>query len=155
MALLFPVFQLIAYASTADGYSADLPLPLPIRVEDENDNHPIFTEAVYNFEVPESSRVGKIIFFNWTFLYVLSFTIYIFSPRKCTFIFFALTFPGVYLALNCFLNLVKNAFYIVRILTYCHLANIFPVYCCFSILLKLLFWGKEVQDFHLVKSVLP
>ncbi|KAI4532715.1 hypothetical protein MG293_017123 [Ovis ammon polii] len=56
----FPLFlqQLIAYASTADGYSADFPLPLPIRVEDENDNYPIFTEAIYNFEVPESSRIG-------------------------------------------------------------------------------------------------
>ncbi|KAM8950324.1 desmocollin-3 isoform 1-T1 [Lycaon pictus] len=54
----YDVFDLIAYASTADGYSADLPLPLPIRVEDENDNHPIFTEAIYNFEVPESSKLG-------------------------------------------------------------------------------------------------
>lgn len=56
--------QLIAYASTADGYSADLPLPLPIRVEDENDNHPVFTEAIYNFEVSESSRLGKSAFKN-------------------------------------------------------------------------------------------
>ncbi|XP_005857145.1 PREDICTED: desmocollin-3 [Myotis brandtii] len=54
----YDVFDLIAYASTADGYSADLPLPLPIRVEDENDNHPVFTEQVYKFEVPESSRLG-------------------------------------------------------------------------------------------------
>ncbi|XP_060029637.1 desmocollin-3 isoform X1 [Erinaceus europaeus] len=54
----YDVFDLVAYASTADGYSADLPLPLPIRVEDENDNHPVFTESVYNFEVPESSRLG-------------------------------------------------------------------------------------------------
>nr|XP_014977255.1 desmocollin-3 isoform X1 [Macaca mulatta] len=54
----YDVFDLIAYASTADGYSADLPLPLPIRVEDENDNHPVFTEAIYNFEVSESSRLG-------------------------------------------------------------------------------------------------
>ncbi|KAM6148756.1 desmocollin-3 isoform 2-T2 [Erethizon dorsatum] len=54
----YDVFDLIAYASTADGYSADLPLPLPIKVEDENDNHPIFTEAIYNFEVLESSRLG-------------------------------------------------------------------------------------------------
>uniref|UniRef100_H2R3F8 Desmocollin 3 n=1 Tax=Pan troglodytes TaxID=9598 RepID=H2R3F8_PANTR len=54
----YDVFDLIAYASTADGYSADLPLPLPIRVEDENDNHPVFTEAIYNFEVLESSRPG-------------------------------------------------------------------------------------------------
>lgn len=62
-----PVSQLIAYASTADGYSADLPLPLPIRVEDENDNHPVFTEQVYNFEVPESSRLGKMMFWGETF----------------------------------------------------------------------------------------
>uniref|UniRef100_A0A8C2YUD0 Desmocollin 3 n=2 Tax=Chinchilla lanigera TaxID=34839 RepID=A0A8C2YUD0_CHILA len=54
----YDVFDLIAYASTTDGYSADLPLPLTIRVEDENDNHPVFTEAIYNFEVPESSRLG-------------------------------------------------------------------------------------------------
>ncbi|KAF6087849.1 desmocollin 3 [Phyllostomus discolor] len=54
----YDVFDLIAYATTADGYSADLPLPLPIRVEDENDNHPIFTEQIYNFEIPESSRLG-------------------------------------------------------------------------------------------------
>jgi hypothetical protein len=61
---------LIAYASTADGYSADLPLPLPIKVEDENDNHPVFTEAIYNFEVPESSRLGKVIFSLNMFIYI-------------------------------------------------------------------------------------
>lgn len=60
--MLFTVLQLIAHASTADGYTADLPLPLPIRVEDENDNYPVFTEAIYNFEVPESSRIGKTTF---------------------------------------------------------------------------------------------
>ncbi|XP_059975520.1 desmocollin-3 isoform X2 [Mesoplodon densirostris] len=54
----YDVFDLIAHASTADGYSADLPLPLLIIVEDENDNRPIFTEAIYNFEVPESSKIG-------------------------------------------------------------------------------------------------
>ncbi|XP_006899625.1 PREDICTED: desmocollin-3 [Elephantulus edwardii] len=54
----YDVFDLIAYASTADGYSADLPLPLPIRVEDENDNYPIFTQNTYNFEILESSRLG-------------------------------------------------------------------------------------------------
>ncbi|CAK6448042.1 unnamed protein product [Pipistrellus nathusii] len=54
----YDVFDLIAYATTADGYSADLPLPLPIRVEDENDNHPVFTEQVYSFEVPESTKLG-------------------------------------------------------------------------------------------------
>lgn len=64
LSLLCPVFQLIAYASTADGYSADLPLPLPIRVEDENDNHPIFTESIYYFEVLESSRLGKMNLFH-------------------------------------------------------------------------------------------
>ncbi|XP_006835186.1 PREDICTED: desmocollin-3 [Chrysochloris asiatica] len=55
----YDVFDLIAHASTADGYSADLPLPLPIRVEDENDNYPLFTESAYNFEIPESSRLGS------------------------------------------------------------------------------------------------
>ncbi|KAM9224337.1 desmocollin-3 isoform 2-T2 [Dugong dugon] len=54
----YDVFDLIGYASTADGYSADLPLPLPIRVEDENDNYPVFTESIYNFEIPESSKLG-------------------------------------------------------------------------------------------------
>ncbi|KAM9055210.1 desmocollin-3 isoform 3-T3 [Megaptera novaeangliae] len=54
----YDVFDLIVRASTADGYSAELPLPLSIRVEDDNDNRPIFTEAIYNFEVPESSRIG-------------------------------------------------------------------------------------------------
>ncbi|XP_076991842.1 desmocollin-3 isoform X2 [Tamandua tetradactyla] len=54
----YDVFDLIAYASTADGYSADLPLLLPITVEDENDNYPIFTEKIYYFEVPESSKMG-------------------------------------------------------------------------------------------------
>ncbi|XP_055994238.1 desmocollin-3 isoform X1 [Sorex fumeus] len=54
----YDVFDLIAYASTSDGYSADLPLPLPIRIEDENDNQPVFTEEIYNFEVLESSRYG-------------------------------------------------------------------------------------------------
>ncbi|XP_061025114.1 desmocollin-3 isoform X2 [Eubalaena glacialis] len=54
----YDVFDLIAHASTADGYSAELPLPLSIRVEDDNDNRPIFTEEIYNFEVPESSKIG-------------------------------------------------------------------------------------------------
>lgn len=62
--------QLIAYASTADGYSADLPLPLPIKVEDENDNYPLFTEAIYNFEVPESSRLGKTVSMPNMFVYI-------------------------------------------------------------------------------------
>ncbi|XP_043831492.1 LOW QUALITY PROTEIN: desmocollin-2-like [Dromiciops gliroides] len=51
-------YGLIAYASTPDGYSVDLPLPLEIRVEDENDNYPIFTENPYQFEVFENCGVG-------------------------------------------------------------------------------------------------
>ncbi|XP_043860750.1 desmocollin-2-like isoform X2 [Dromiciops gliroides] len=54
-------FELVAYASTPDGYYSDSPLPLTIKVEDENDNYPMFTETVYNFEVLEGSRVGTIV----------------------------------------------------------------------------------------------
>ncbi|XP_072460567.1 desmocollin-3-like isoform X1 [Notamacropus eugenii] len=54
----YEAFELVAYASTPDGYYSDSPLPLTIRIEDENDNHPMFTETVYNFEVLEGSRVG-------------------------------------------------------------------------------------------------
>lgn len=87
---------MIAYASTADGYSADLPLPLPIRVEDENDNHPLFTEQIYNFEVPESSKLGKTAFFVELFVHVF-FGHWYFSFMKCMLIFFILIFFGVYL----------------------------------------------------------
>ncbi|XP_036596907.1 desmocollin-2-like [Trichosurus vulpecula] len=51
-------YGIIAYASTPDGYSVDLPLPLEIRVEDENDNDPIFTENPYQFEVLENCGPG-------------------------------------------------------------------------------------------------
>ncbi|XP_023443783.2 desmocollin-3 isoform X2 [Dasypus novemcinctus] len=54
----YDTFDLVAYASTADGYSADMPLRLPIKVEDENDNHPVFTEKNYYFEVSEGSKIG-------------------------------------------------------------------------------------------------
>ncbi|XP_074064643.1 desmocollin-3-like isoform X2 [Macrotis lagotis] len=54
----YEAFELIAYASTPDGYYSDSPLPLTIKIEDENDNYPMFTETVYNFEVLEGSRVG-------------------------------------------------------------------------------------------------
>ncbi|XP_007487270.2 desmocollin-2 isoform X2 [Monodelphis domestica] len=54
----YEAFELVAYATTPDGYSSDVPLPLTIKVEDENDNYPIFTESVYNFEVLEGSRIG-------------------------------------------------------------------------------------------------
>ncbi|XP_072460571.1 desmocollin-2-like isoform X2 [Notamacropus eugenii] len=51
-------YPLIAYASTPDGYSVDLPLPLEIRVEDENDNAPVFTENIYQFQVLENCASG-------------------------------------------------------------------------------------------------
>lgn len=60
--LLFFLFyssQLIAFATTPDGYTPELPLPLVIRIEDENDNYPIFTETTYIFTVPENCRVGE------------------------------------------------------------------------------------------------
>ncbi|XP_039110370.1 desmocollin-2 isoform X2 [Hyaena hyaena] len=52
-------FELIAFATTPDGYTPELPLPLLIRIEDENDNYPIFTETTYVFTVPENCRVGS------------------------------------------------------------------------------------------------
>lgn len=75
--------QLIAYASTADGYSADQPLPLPIKVEDENDNYPLFTEAIYNFEVPESSRLGKTVSMPKMFVYILEIVIFFIFCFSC------------------------------------------------------------------------
>ncbi|XP_074133201.1 desmocollin-2-like isoform X1 [Sminthopsis crassicaudata] len=51
-------YGLIAYASTPDGYSVDLPLFLEIKIEDENDNYPIFTENPYQFEILENSAAG-------------------------------------------------------------------------------------------------
>lgn len=148
LVLLFPVFQLIAYASTADGYSADLPLPLPIRVEDENDNHPIFTEAIYNFEVPESSKLGKTIFLNWTFLHVFSFFllfVFFLLGNVYSFPLFSLSLVFILLLTGFFKIYLKNAFYILRILTCCHTANIFTVYCHFSVFLKLLFEVKKLR----------
>ncbi|XP_005612872.2 desmocollin-2 isoform X2 [Equus caballus] len=52
-------FELIAFATTPDGYTPELPLPLVIKIEDENDNYPIFTETTYMFTVSENSRVGS------------------------------------------------------------------------------------------------
>ncbi|XP_045637889.1 desmocollin-2 [Ursus americanus] len=52
-------FELIAFATTPDGYTPELPLPLVIRIEDENDNYPIFTETTYVFTVSENCRVGS------------------------------------------------------------------------------------------------
>ncbi|XP_023365939.1 desmocollin-2 [Otolemur garnettii] len=51
--------QIIAFATTPDGYTPERPLPLLIRVEDENDNHPIFVNTTYIFTVSENCRVGS------------------------------------------------------------------------------------------------
>ncbi|XP_049757176.1 desmocollin-2 isoform X1 [Elephas maximus indicus] len=52
-------FELIAFATTPDGYTPELPLTLVIKIEDENDNYPIFTETAYVFTVAENSRIGS------------------------------------------------------------------------------------------------
>lgn len=56
---MFLSSQLVAFATTPDGYTPEYPLTLVIRIEDENDNAPIFTETSYSFEVFENSRVGE------------------------------------------------------------------------------------------------
>ncbi|XP_075389358.1 desmocollin-2 [Tenrec ecaudatus] len=52
-------FELIAFATTPDGYTPELPLTLLIKIEDENDNYPIFTEETYSFTIFENCRVGS------------------------------------------------------------------------------------------------
>ncbi|XP_006899610.1 PREDICTED: desmocollin-2 isoform X2 [Elephantulus edwardii] len=52
-------FELAAFATTPDGYTADFLLPLVIKIEDENDNYPIFTETTYVFTVAENCRIGS------------------------------------------------------------------------------------------------
>lgn len=52
-------FELVAFATTPDGYHPEFPLPLVIKIEDENDNYPVFTETTYIFTVAEGSRVGS------------------------------------------------------------------------------------------------
>ncbi|XP_058896250.1 desmocollin-2-like isoform X1 [Kogia breviceps] len=54
----YPSFELVAFATTQDGYTPEYPLTLLIRIEDENDNFPIFTETTYIFNVSENCRVG-------------------------------------------------------------------------------------------------
>ncbi|KAI4532714.1 hypothetical protein MG293_017122 [Ovis ammon polii] len=54
----YPSFELVAFATTPDGYTPEYPLTLLIRIEDENDNYPIFTETNYIFKVFENSKVG-------------------------------------------------------------------------------------------------
>ncbi|XP_033291142.1 desmocollin-2 isoform X3 [Orcinus orca] len=55
---MYPSFELVAFATTKDGYTPEYPLTLLIRIEDENDNFPIFTETTYIFNVTENCRVG-------------------------------------------------------------------------------------------------
>ncbi|KAM9224333.1 desmocollin-2 isoform 1-T1 [Dugong dugon] len=52
-------FELIAFATTPDGYTPEIPLTLVIKIEDENDNYPIFTETIYTLTVVENCRVGS------------------------------------------------------------------------------------------------
>ncbi|XP_058133556.1 desmocollin-2 isoform X1 [Dasypus novemcinctus] len=52
-------FELIAFATTPDGYTPELPLTLLIKIEDENDNYPIFTETTYIFTISENCRIGS------------------------------------------------------------------------------------------------
>ncbi|XP_012512067.1 PREDICTED: desmocollin-2 isoform X1 [Propithecus coquereli] len=52
-------FEIVAFATTPDGYTPELPLPMVIKIEDENDNYPIFTETTYIFTVSENCRVGS------------------------------------------------------------------------------------------------
>ncbi|CAI9164544.1 unnamed protein product [Rangifer tarandus platyrhynchus] len=54
----YPSFELVAFATTPDGYTPEYPLTLVIRIEDENDNYPIFTETSYVFKVFENSKIG-------------------------------------------------------------------------------------------------
>lgn len=52
-------FELVAFATTPDGYHPEFPLPLVIKIEDENDNYPMFTEEIFIFTVAENSRIGS------------------------------------------------------------------------------------------------
>ncbi|KAM9676986.1 desmocollin-2 isoform 2-T2 [Dama dama] len=54
----YPSFELVAFATTPDGYTPEYPLTLVIRIEDENDNYPIFTETSYVFKVFENCKIG-------------------------------------------------------------------------------------------------
>ncbi|XP_007455217.1 PREDICTED: desmocollin-2 isoform X2 [Lipotes vexillifer] len=54
----YPSFELVAFATTQDGYTPEYPLTLLIRIEDENDNFPIFTETTYIFNVSENCGIG-------------------------------------------------------------------------------------------------
>ncbi|XP_075682428.1 desmocollin-2-like [Rhinoderma darwinii] len=57
----YPIFKLMAYAKTRDGYAPESPLDLDILVEDDNDNAPVFTEETFCAEVLEHSKVGSVV----------------------------------------------------------------------------------------------
>ncbi|NP_001089205.1 desmocollin 3 S homeolog precursor [Xenopus laevis] len=57
----YPVFNLIGFANTLDGYSPEAPLNIVIKVEDSNDNAPIFVEEAFCIEVAEHTKQGVII----------------------------------------------------------------------------------------------
>ncbi|KAM5157883.1 desmocollin-3-like [Mantella aurantiaca] len=57
----YPSYPLTVYATTVDGYSPESPLTLPVVIEDDNDNAPLFTEAVFCAEVLEHSKSGTIV----------------------------------------------------------------------------------------------
>ncbi|KAM8966891.1 desmocollin-2 [Pelodytes ibericus] len=57
----FPIFNLIGYADTKDGYSHEYPLDIYIKVEDDNDNPPMFVETAFCMEVYEHSRIGQVV----------------------------------------------------------------------------------------------
>ncbi|XP_063307518.1 desmocollin-3-like [Pelobates fuscus] len=56
-----PLYTLMCYARTADGYSPETPLRFTVKVEDMNDNAPLFTEESYCMEILEHSNRGAIV----------------------------------------------------------------------------------------------
>ncbi|KYO26182.1 desmocollin-2 isoform A [Alligator mississippiensis] len=57
----YPSFQIICYATTADGYSPEVPLVHTIVIEDDNDNPPYFVNDPFEFCVPENSKPGTLV----------------------------------------------------------------------------------------------
>ncbi|XP_032634886.1 desmocollin-1 isoform X1 [Chelonoidis abingdonii] len=57
----YPEFKIIFFATTADGYSPEIPLPHTIRIEDDNDNAPCFTQDLFTFVVPEHCKPGTVV----------------------------------------------------------------------------------------------
>ncbi|KAG6933657.1 desmocollin-1 [Chelydra serpentina] len=57
----YPKFEIVCYATTADGYSPEKPLPHTIKIEDDNDNAPCFTQDLFEFVVPEHCKPGTVV----------------------------------------------------------------------------------------------